>query len=70
MQDAAAWPIQGLIKNYMQDMEKRAEGGEKEAEKIIKATYQKAWSGLKVNNHEVKENETTEEELIFMLYSG
>ena len=51
-------------------MEKRAEGGEKEAEKIIKATYQKAWSGLKVNNHEVKENETTEEELIFMLYSG
>ena len=50
--DAAAWPVQGLIKNYYGDMQKRAEGGEAEARKIQEKSWQRAWSGLPVNNHQ------------------
>jgi len=50
--DAAAWPVQGLIKNYMPEMERRATIGGEEAAKIAAKTKQRAWSGLPVTNHE------------------
>lgn len=49
--DAAAWPIQGLIKNYYPELMKRAECGKDEFEEIAKKHYQPAWSGSKLTNH-------------------
>jgi NADH dehydrogenase (ubiquinone) flavoprotein 1 len=50
--DAAAWPVQGLIKNYNNELKRRAQSGKQDAEKIKKASVQKPWSGLPVQNKE------------------
>lgn len=44
--DAAAWPVQGLIKNYFEEMELRAEG----KDYGVKYKEQDAWSGAPVDN--------------------
>lgn len=50
--DAAAWPVQGLIKNYYEHLQERAEGGEENAQEIAKKTYQKAWIGAPLSNQD------------------
>jgi len=50
--DAAAWPVQGLIKNYYSEMQQRAEIGKAEAAKIQQSTWQKAWSGAPLSNQQ------------------
>ena len=50
--DAAAWPVQGLIKNYMPEMKRRAHAGKAAAQKIIDASLQRPWSGSPVGNRE------------------
>jgi NADH dehydrogenase (ubiquinone) flavoprotein 1 len=50
--DAAAWPVQGLIKNYYPELQRRAEIGQEEAAKIQQKSWQKAWSGLPVSNQQ------------------
>ena len=49
--DAAAWPVQGLIKNYMPELKRRLSAGPAEAKKIADKSWQKPWSGLPVTNH-------------------
>jgi NADH dehydrogenase (ubiquinone) flavoprotein 1 len=48
--DAAAWPVQGLIKHLKEHLEERAEAGPENAKKIAQQTYQKSWIGAKLNN--------------------
>ena len=48
--DAAAWPVQGLVKNYFEDMEARVDAGPEAAKKLMAERYQKAWSGSPVDN--------------------
>lgn len=50
--DAAAWPVQGLIKQLKEHMEERAEGGVENAQRIAQRSYQKAWVGAPVSNQE------------------
>jgi NADH dehydrogenase (ubiquinone) flavoprotein 1 len=50
--DAAAWPVQGLVKNYFEDMEARVEAGPEAAEKLMAERYQTAWPGAPVDNQE------------------
>mmetsp|Transcript_11616 Transcript_11616/g.22863 ORF Transcript_11616/g.22863 Transcript_11616/m.22863 type:complete len:208 (+) Transcript_11616:926-1549(+) len=50
--DAAAWPIQGLIKNYYEHLTERAEAGPENAQRIAQSTYQKAWTGKPFSNHD------------------
>mmetsp|Transcript_17877 Transcript_17877/g.28985 ORF Transcript_17877/g.28985 Transcript_17877/m.28985 type:complete len:495 (+) Transcript_17877:117-1601(+) len=50
--DAAAWPVQGLIKNYYDELSDRAESGEENAQKIASRSHQKAWTGAEFSNAE------------------
>ncbi|GBG26211.1 NADH dehydrogenase ubiquinone flavoprotein 1, mitochondrial [Hondaea fermentalgiana] len=50
--DAAAWPVQGLIKNYYEHLQERAEAGPENAQRIQQSSYQKAWIGAPINNSE------------------
>ena len=45
--DAAAWPVQGLIRHFQKDLEDRIA---KSAEFDPEAYFQKAWSGEKFDN--------------------
>ena len=50
--DAAAWPVQGLIKQLKNHMEERAEAGTENAQRIADKCYQKPWPGMPVSNHD------------------
>lgn len=50
--DAAAWPVQGLIKHLKDHLEERAEAGPENAERIATETYQPAWPGAELVNHD------------------
>lgn len=50
--DAAAWPIQGLIKHYNEHLEERAEAGPENAQRIATESYQSAWTGAPLDNHD------------------
>jgi len=50
--DAAAWPVQGLIKNYYEHLQERAGAGPDYAQRIAEKCYQKAWTGAQVNNQD------------------
>jgi len=50
--DAAAWPVQGLIKHYSNEMETRAKGGIELAKQWETKSYQLPWSGLPNNNND------------------
>mmetsp|Transcript_4936 Transcript_4936/g.8804 ORF Transcript_4936/g.8804 Transcript_4936/m.8804 type:complete len:517 (+) Transcript_4936:143-1693(+) len=51
--DAAAWPVQGLIKHLKEHMEERAEAGAENAERIAKDTYQPSWTGAPLSEAEL-----------------
>jgi len=61
--DAAAWPVQGLIKHYSSEMATRAEGGAALAEQWRKKSHQKPWSGAPVKNTEWLEKYSEGEQL-------
>ncbi len=48
--DAAAWPVQGLIKHYSNEMMIRANGGKQLANQYQNNSFQKPWSGLPNTN--------------------
>jgi len=50
--DAAAWPVQGLIKHYSNEMETRAKGGIELAKQWETKSYQLPWSCLPNNNND------------------
>merc|ERR1711937_290654 len=45
--DAAAWPVQGLIRHFKSNMEQRIDNPEIHKEKTL---FQHAWSGVPFNN--------------------
>ena len=48
--DAAAWPVQGLIKNYHAEMGERAVNGRESAQQFMEAHHQHAWTGAQFDN--------------------
>jgi NADH dehydrogenase (ubiquinone) flavoprotein 1 len=48
--DAAAWPVQGLIRRFKHVIEERVEMGEEEWTKNAHKYYQRSWSGMPFQN--------------------
>lgn len=52
--DAAAWPVQGLIKHLREHMEERAEAGTENAQRIAHDSYQPAWTGAPLSEKNIE----------------
>lgn len=48
--DAAAWPVQGLIRRFKHVLEERLDGGEEAWAKAAEKYYQRSWSGMPFAN--------------------